>query len=227
MSIFLILHISGGVVAILAGYVALFAAKGRQLHRGSGIVFVGAMVVMAGLASGLYAAKDEFGSAVGALLAVYLVVTALTTVRAHPEWVDSATLLLGMIIGVSGAIGVTQTLARGETTINGVPVFMPGLFVVIALGCCASDIRYLREGAPRGSPRIRRHLWRMCFAMFIATGSFFLGQADELPVWLRSPALLVLPALGPLLVMPYWLWRHRSRRPRAVSIAALPLQEPA
>ncbi|MGH7493681.1 MAG: hypothetical protein ACREOO_14990 [bacterium] len=52
----------------------------------------------------------------------------------------------------------------------------------------------------------------MCFALFIASGSFFLGQADEIPEPLRIPALLAILALAPLLVMLYWLWRVRIIR---------------
>ena len=35
------------------------------------------------------------------------------------------------------------------------------------------DVRVMRFGMPRGGPRLARHLWRMCFALFIAAGSFF------------------------------------------------------
>ena len=52
----------------------------------------------------------------------------------------------------------------------------------------------------------------MCFALFIAAASFFLGQADEFPELLRIPALLALPVLAVLLAMLYWLWRVRIRR---------------
>jgi hypothetical protein len=41
--------------------------------------------------------------------------------------------------------------------------------------------------------------------MFVATGSFFLGQADELPEWLRIFPLLALPVLATLVFTPYWL----------------------
>lgn len=52
----------------------------------------------------------------------------------------------------------------------------------------------------------------MCFALFIAAMSFFLGQADEIPEELRMPALLAVPISIPLLAMAYWLWRVRSGR---------------
>jgi len=60
-----------------------------------------------------------------------------------------------------------------------------------------------------GKRRIARHLWRMCFGWFIATGSFFLGQQQVFPAWLRgSPALLV-PALLPLVLLVFWMIRVR------------------
>jgi len=39
-------HVLGGAIAILSGLAALFASKGRPLHRKSGTVFVYAMLVM-------------------------------------------------------------------------------------------------------------------------------------------------------------------------------------
>jgi hypothetical protein len=52
----------------------------------------------------------------------------------------------------------------------------------------------------------------MCFAFWIATGSFFLGQMDEFPVWLQKPALMMIPAMLPLVLMAYWLLRVNSVR---------------
>src|SRR5262249_40598328 len=49
-----------------------------------------------------------------------------------------------------------------------------------------------------------RHLWRMSFAMFIATGSFFLGQAKLLPRPYRIMPLLAVPPLLPLALLAYW-----------------------
>jgi len=40
------LHVLGGTIAIVSGYVALYALKGAQLHRKSGTIFVYAMLVM-------------------------------------------------------------------------------------------------------------------------------------------------------------------------------------
>jgi hypothetical protein len=58
----------------------------------------------------------------------------------------------------------------------------------------------------------------MCFAMFIASGSFFLGQAKVIPKPIRIMPLLAVPALLPLVLMFYWLVRVRftQRYPGAV-----------
>ena len=73
----------------------------------------------------------------------------------------------------------------------------------------------IRSGGLRGTPRLTRHLWRMCYAFWIATASFFLGPrarvASLLPEPLLTPALLSLPVLTVLVVMMYWLWRVRVR----------------
>ena len=52
----------------------------------------------------------------------------------------------------------------------------------------------------------------MCFALFIAALSFFIGQAQVIPKPIRIMPLLALPVLAVLLTMLYWLWRIRVRR---------------
>lgn len=77
----LLVHVVAGALALVSGFVALSAAKGLKLHRKSGLLFVGAMVLM-GLSGAVIATMTgEPGSVTGGLLATYLVVTALTTVR--------------------------------------------------------------------------------------------------------------------------------------------------
>ncbi|HVR29209.1 MAG TPA: DUF2306 domain-containing protein, partial [Thermoanaerobaculia bacterium] len=211
----LVVHIAAGGLALVSGFVALSAAKGAGLHRNSGVVFVCAMVVM-GLSGAVIAAVTGVpGSVTGGLLAAYLVVTALTTVR--PPAAGSRGLGLGAMVVAFGvglanvAMGL-ETLAGGAFVRDGVPVPMFFIMGGVALFAGVGDLRILRSGSLRGARRIARHLWRMCFALFVASGSFFLGQADEIPEPLRIPALLAIPAFLPLLVMFYWLWRVRIRR---------------
>jgi len=49
----------------------------------------------------------------------------------------------------------------------------------------------------------------MCFAFFIATGSFFLGQQKVMPHAVRGSPVLFVLAFAPFAVMLFWLVRIR------------------
>ena len=216
MGVVLVVHVVAGALGLVSGYAALYAAKGAALHRGSGMVFVYAMLTMS--AAGLVIAAGRGVAPTinvpAALLTAYLVVTALTTVHpaaAGSRRLDVAAMLVALAVGLTSLIFGLEALAGGGEK-NGMPAFPFFLFGVVGLLAGAGDLRMVRSGALRGAPRIARHLWRMSFALFIAALSFFLGQADEFPEALRVPALLALPVLAVLLTMLYWLWRVRSGR---------------
>ena len=56
-----------------------------------------------------------------------------------------------------------------------------------------------------------RHLWRMCFGLFVATGSFFLGQMKFITEPVRIVPVLLVLAFAPILFLFYWMWRVRVR----------------
>ncbi len=102
---------------------------------------------------------------------------------------------------------------------NGVPFRTAGvmsLFVATLLVMAAAgDVRTMRFGMPRGGSRLARHLWRMCFALFIAAGSFFSVRervATFLPEPLTTGPMRALPIVLLFGTMFYWLWRLRGRR---------------
>lgn len=211
----LLIHIFGGALGLVSGYVALYAAKGATLHRRSGMLFVYAMGAMSVTGAAIAALTGAETSVIAALLTGYLVVTALTTVRpptAGSRRVEVGALLVALAVGLASLTLGFETLARGEAMREGVPTPMLFLFGTVALSAGVSDVRRLRAGNLRGAFRLARHLWRMCFALFIAAASFFLGQADEIPPALRHPALLAAPVLVVPVVMGYWLWRVRLRK---------------
>jgi hypothetical protein len=86
---------------------------------------------------------------------------------------------------------------------------MSFFFGAILLLAIAGDIRMLARGGISGRRRITRHLWRMCYGLFIATGSFFLGQQQVFPAFLRGSMFLTVPALLPLPLLIYWFLRVR------------------
>ena len=75
-------HVIAGAIAIVSGFVALYAFKGGTLHRKSGTIFAYAMLVMS--LSGAVMAVGHAGAAINipaGLVTAYLVITSLATVR--------------------------------------------------------------------------------------------------------------------------------------------------
>ena len=220
MRLILTFHVIAGSVALLSGATALSTAKGHALHRKSGILFVYAMIGMC--AGGLTLALSRVGpwsvvNSSAALMTAYLVITSLTTVRSPTPGTPLARWLPVMALALAVAVSVTD-LALGVDAVgrggrrNGVPAFPFFLFGIVGTLASIGDVRVLRAGALNGAARLARHLWRMTFALFIATMSFFIGQAKVFPKPMRIPALLALPVLAVLASLLYWMWRVRIRR---------------
>jgi hypothetical protein len=94
----------------------------------------------------------------------------------------------------------------------GRPRVVPPLVIgTVMLLAATGDLRAIRAGGLRGSRRLARHLWRMCFGLFIATGSFFLGQMKFIPQPVRIVPLLLVLAFAPIVFLVYWMWRVRVR----------------
>jgi len=109
--------------------------------------------------------------------------------------------------GASSIAGAIASDVKGNAGF----VYPLVMFAGLALSAGEGDRRMIRAGGLRGAARVRRHLWRMCTALFIAAGSFFLGPVRRIPEPLRIPALRLLPFLV-LATMAYWLWRYRRKR---------------
>ncbi|MDH3525348.1 MAG: hypothetical protein OES32_17380 [Acidobacteriota bacterium] len=212
----LLLHIAGGVVGLLAGYLALFSAKGARVHRKSGLVFVFAMLTMGLTGAGIAAVEGVEVSVVAGLSAAYLAWTAWSSVRPPPSAsrrLDLGVALVGIAVGGIGLMLGIVTLGSPGGTRDGMPAFPFFILGLPALLGGLSDLRWLRRrDVVAGASRIARHLWRMSYALLIAALSFFLGQSDEIPEALRHPALLALPILAVLFSMLYWVWRVGLRK---------------
>lgn len=224
MRMTLLVHILAGSLGLVSGFLALYAAKGSRLHRGSGMVFVAAMLTMCVAGVTIAAGRGvapELNIPAG-LVTACLVITALTTVRpptAGARWLDLGAMVVLLAVGVVSLTFGLQAAANGGMR-NGLPAFPFFMFGVVGLLAGAGDLRKLRSGPLRGAPRLARHLWRMSFALFIAALSFFIGQAKVIPEPIRILPLLALPVLAVLATMFYWLWRVRVRQsPRGVVVA--------
>lgn len=222
-------HAAAGSLGLVAGSVAIATRKGGTWHRRSGQVFVFAMVAMGLSAVGisLYEQKESVG---GGALAAYFVFTGWTTVRQHPALgrrVDITLMILAFLFAAAGFARGFEALGRPRHQIDGVPAGMHFFLSTVILLAAIGDARMIRSGALRGACRLGRHLWRLCFGLFIATGSFIaqLVRMSFMPAWSRGLPAILLLAAGPLVVLLYWMWRVRLRQnlrglvtPRLVSV---------
>jgi len=222
----LVLHITGGIVGLLSGAVAMSFRKGSRGHRTAGNVFVVSMLIMGACASCLALMKHQTNNVFGGLLTFYLITTAWLTGRrrdGETSIYDWGALAFAVAIGGS-LLTLGVLVARGQAAPQaGVPLGMYFFMGTIPLLAAAGDVRMLVRGGISGTPRIARHLWRMCFGLFIATGSFFLGQQQVFPVALRKQYLLFPLAILPLVLMIYWMIRVRLIK-RASGMAVPPWQ---
>jgi uncharacterized membrane protein len=208
--ILLPVHILGGMLALLFGYVALYAAKGASLHRKMGMGFVIAMITMSLTGAVIAAFKPDRGSMIAGSLTFYFVVTGLLAVKplSNARRVETMLMVGALILGCFAIWAGTWLAGRGRP--EAAPMF---LFSAMSIGAAIGDWKMLRAGGLTGKPRIKRHLWRLCFAMWVAAASFFWGPPNRVPEIIRIPALLPIPVLTPIVVMLFWLWRLRGKKP--------------
>ena len=227
------IHIVAGALAIILGAIALSVKKGGTAHRRAGMLFVYAMIVMGVTASILEFMKSAAVSNLGAaILSLYFVGTALTTVRSPTRWtraIDASALTVAVLLALLMMLGGVTGISKPGLSSGGVPfrtiAVMSFILASVLLLAAAGDVRIMRSGLPRGGPRLARHLWRMCFALFIAAGSFFSIRervASVLPEPFTSGPMRALPIVLLFGAMFYWLWRVRRRRP----LPAVILHEP-
>lgn len=152
-------------------------------------------------------------------MALYLLVSGVMAARLRdvkagaPEVIG---LMVALSITVAGVIFMRMGAASPSGTVDGSPPKAFLLFTIAGAFAAAGELHVLVRKQLSKVSRIARHLWRMCFSLFIASGSFFLGQPQVFPVSLQDSELLPVLALAPLPVMVFWLvkvrfddWRRR------------------
>jgi hypothetical protein len=225
-------HVVAAALVLVSGFVALSAMKGARLHRRSGMLFVYASVAMCVTGTAMTIAKGDTMNAIVAVTTAYLVITGLSTVRpSSAGWrrVDAGLMLVAIVLGLTTLAFGLEALASASGEKYGYPPF--ALFMLCAVGLLggAGDLRMIRLGGLRGAPRLVRHLWRMCWALWLSVLSFFGSRtrvATIFPEPLLLPAVRALPILLVFLAMLYWLWRVRVRRSLR-GIVGVRVSEPA
>ena len=218
-------HFGTGLIAIVAGFIAIAVRKGGQWHRRSGRVFVYAMIATGITAAGI-AVFEGKSTVTGGVLIVYFVFTAYTAVKPVAgvgRRVDIALMVLALTIAAVGYSFAFTALGRPGHQIDGVPAGMMFFMNTIVLLAGIGDARMIRAGGVQGTRRLARHLWRMSFALFVASGSFFIGQMKFIPEPIRIVPLIIFLGVSPLVLLLYWLWRVRLKRNLRGMITASPI----
>lgn len=215
-----VLHVTGGFVALVSGYVALFAPKGGRIHRRAGKIFFISMLVMATFAAYLgLVVPGQIVSVFIAAFALYFVITswlaATRTPAAKPGWADRVALGASLVIFLPFGIIAFQLLTKMPLPFkSAVPIEGPVLialytFTAILAIAVIGDAR-AAFGRLAPTDRITRHLWRMCVGLAMATGSAFTnGFARLLPGPYHVPPAFFYPQFVPLILAVYWVIRVR------------------
>lgn len=210
----LAIHIAGGTVGFLSGAVAIFLRKGSRRHALSGNVFTIAMLTMAASAVYLATMKHQTGNILGGLFTFYLVATAwMTARRREPQtgfWDWTGLVVVLAVAAAMATFGIQKVLGIPGSR-DGVPAGMNFFLASVMLLAAFGDIRMLVRGGITGARRIARHLWRMCFGLFIASGSIFLGRQHLFPAVVRRSGVLLLLTVFPLVLLIFWLVRLRFK----------------
>jgi len=225
MSPILAVHIFGGTLGLVSGAAAMSFRKGSRRHVIAGKVFVVSMLTMAAGASYLAIENHEPPNIGGGIVTFYMILTGWLTARRAERTIskfDWVALLIPLAFGLFMWFAGIEKLRNPMPPKDGVPLGMSFFLGSVMLLAAAGDIRMLARGGVAGTTRIARHLWRMCFGLFIATGSFFLGPSNRplrllsavglrqhfFKAVLREEVLLFLAVL-PLLLLIFWLIRVR------------------
>lgn len=205
-SLVLWIHILSGTIAIISGFFTLFLPKGRFWHKKLGFIFVIAMLttsVMISLLGMIYKDLNDFTSG---LLLAYLVATAWSALRPKPLLKLEYTFLLVIVFVVICFIFLGFAASKEGADFEHPPMLYFISAAIASIGL-TTDLIYMYFSKRTFRQRLLRHLWRMLLALFMASGSLFLGQMKIFPIWLQENLFWIffIPPLVCLIAIPIWL----------------------
>ncbi|MGH6952021.1 MAG: hypothetical protein ACREH4_14245, partial [Vitreimonas sp.] len=205
MLVVLPIHITAGALSVFAGAAALVFRKGGKAHRTAGAVFVVSIAIMALTAA--VVGMDDPSNAGAAAVTIYLIGTAWVTARRREKKAGLFEIAAFIVALTLAALGYWSAylIATGAKEADNPYIVYASLFLNSAIALAAlGDLSVALRRGITGAQRIARHLWRMCFGLFIAVGSFAAQGADALPAAFPGGEVLLASMLAVLLVMAYW-----------------------
>jgi len=193
------IHFWIGCFALACGAAAFSARKGGRIHRSAGTGFLAAMILLGLSGLWLSLAREILFTVFLSLIALHAVITGWAAARPRAGLARAVTLGSGAassLIALGAVTGGAITAGAPGGALNGL---QPGAFHLLAAVSAVLSVfdwRYAFAPAPSRARRLTRHLGRMGFSLFLATGIFFFGNSHVLPEALRLPALLAAPVLA-------------------------------
>ena len=214
----LLLHITGGTIGLISGFITIALKKGSDRHRIAGYVFVTAMLTMASVGAFLALRRFEPGNILGGTITFYMVATAAMAFRLRVSLTrlfDWSALLLATGVGATELACAYKAATSPTGQWQGYSVGPYLIFGCIALLAAAGDLRMLLRSTMTRTQTLTRHLWRMCFGLFVAAASVFLARPPLFPAFMQKSGALIFLTVLPLLLMLFWFIRVRRSAPRA------------
>lgn len=198
-NLLLILHIAGGVLALLSGVVAIAvqAVKGpHRAHVVAGRCFVVGMIMVVAAALPLAVINRSVLLALIGIFSGYLMLVGWRLSKNRKGVAQPVDWILDVIMGVGSIAMIIAAVFTWAS--DGIVLLVFGILGALLV---AGHLRTLRAGAIRGRDRIATHLQFM-IAAFIATLTAFLVVNEVLGIfaWFLPTVLLT-----PVIV----IWRRR------------------
>ncbi len=207
------LHLVIGTLAVVGGFLAMLLPKGKTLHKFAGKIFFYSMLGLCFTGVYLTFARSLQFTFFLAIFSLYLLLTGWYAVARRSNKVNFLDKLGFYVIST---IGITTLILSvlGWSLNWYYPISEPSypsylIFVVSSAFIAYWDYQMLTAKVLIGTKRLVRHLWRMYFALFIATTIFLGGNSHVLPEELRTELILTAPIVTVLLFMFGWLLYFR------------------
>ncbi|WP_223669572.1 DUF2306 domain-containing protein [Kangiella shandongensis] len=205
LSVVSLIHFSSGVIAILSGFLAMFARKGKIVHRRSGTVFVVTMLIMAGAGVWLAVERNVMISLLVGVLTSYFVLTAWLSVGqriTQYRWFSHALSLIALGVAIAAVYYGVEAKNSADGKFDGFSSAPYFAFAGVAGFALLLDLLMMKNGGVKGKHKTARHLWRMSFPLYIATTSFFEGPGVIVfPESIQGSWILSIPGLLVIIMM--------------------------
>ncbi len=202
-TILMVLHGLIGTGIVAAGVTALLSRKGMRLHRNSGKAFVVLYFLMGLVISTSLFASATLISTLGIVftaLIIYLVLTSWVTVKVPPSTLSRINYAAPAVVISIGSLALfwgCQALTGRLQLADDIPVAAYFAFAALAFFAAHRDISVVRRGGIAGTPRLIRHLWRMCLALYFSVATLFTGPGSVIfPDAIRGSWPLVIPEMS-------------------------------